>query len=395
MVVLLLFSVILTLCLPIISIPLNFIGMIITDGKIRKCYGTLFALSLAIMAFIWVPNESSDLYRYHQQMQVMKGQDLGFYLSSAKEAFEPAHHLIKYAVAQTGNYALLQFLGVLLCFFGMTWLACDYAETKKMKKTSFVLSLVYMLVANGFMYYASAIWCYLAIICIAIGLYLNFFKRKKYLQYVFFALAACLHIGTLYVVIFAILFSNMKIFREVKLPLMVTVSIFTLLFSTIIQTIGNMLGSETAIGAVILDMYDEYFINSDKFNNLHEGWNLYLPLFNSIVGLVVGLMQSKNKSLSEYSSVIVYLSIFTIVTMLTAGVFLRFGLLVVIAASPLLIETFETLNKKHLLLAFYAVIIILSCMQAYRSCAKMEESGLAKRIGDNLTSGIGIIFKES
>lgn len=393
MVVILFCSVVLTFCLPIISIPLNFIGLVLSKGKIRKCYGVLFALSLATMAYIWIPNESSDLYRYHQQMQIMNGHDLGFYLSSTKEAFEPAHHLIKYIVAQTGNYGLLQFLGVFLCYFGITWLACDYAEIKKMKRVNFALVLFYVLVANGFIYYASAIWCYLAIICLAIGLYLHFFKGKKYLQYAFFILAACLHIGTLYVVVFTMVFNGWKIFREVKLPLLVAVFIFSIMFGTILSTIGNMLGSDSAIGAVIAEMYEEYFVNGDQFKNLHEGWNLYLPLLNSILGLVVGVWQSKNEKLHEYSSVIAYLSVFVVATMLTAGVFLRFGLLIVIAASPLLIETLETISSKRLLLVFYATIVLLSCSQAYRSCAKIEESGLTRRISDNLTSGMVVVLK--
>lgn len=393
MVVILFCSIILTFCLPIISIPLNFIGIILSSGKTRKCYCILFALSLATLAYIWIPNESSDLYRYHQQMELMNGHDLGFFLSSAKEAFEPAHHLIKYIVAQTGNYGLLQFIGVFLCYFGITWLACDYAEMKTMKRSSFTLILFYALVANGFIYYASAIWCYLAIICIAIGLYLQFFKEKKYLQYVFFILAACLHIGTLYVVAFTILLSSWKIFRKMKISILIAVFIFALVFGTTLSYIGNILGPESALGTVITEMYDEYFVNGNQFRNLHEGWNLYLPLLNSIVGVVAGLCQSKNKNLHEYSSIIAYLSVFIAATMLTAGVFLRFGLLIAIATSPLLIETLETINSKRLQLIFYVTIILLSCSQAYRSCAKMDESGLSRKIGDNLTSGMIVVLK--
>lgn len=393
MVVILFFSVILTLCLPIVSIPLNFFGIIFSRGKVRKCYGLLFALSLAIMAFVWVPNESSDLFRYYQQMQEMEGRDFGLFLGSAKEAFEPIHHLLKYMVAQTGNFALLQFIGVLLCYFGMVWLACDYAEIKKMKNFTFALSLVFMLVANGFIYYASAIWCYLAIVCMAIGLYLQFFREKKYLQYFFFILAACSHIGALYVVVIVVLFGGLKIFREVRLPLLVTVFIISLMSGAILSVIGNMLGTGSAIGAAIVGMHNDYFVNGDQFKTLHEGWNLYLPFADSIVGLVVGLWQSKNKTLHKYSSVVTYLSVFTIATILTAGVFLRFGLLIAIVASPLLIETFETVNNKRVLLVLYMTIIVLSCLQAYRSCVKMEESGLTKRIDESLTDSMITIFK--
>ena len=395
MVMVLLCSAVLTFLLPILSIPLNFVGMIITTGKIRKCYGFLFALSLALMAYIWVPGETSDLFRYHQQMRMMSGQDLWYYGDATKEVFEPVHHLFNYLVAQTGNPNLLQFFGVLLSYYGITWLICDYVETRKTKKTTFALVLLYMIVANGYIYFASSFWCFLAMICIVIGMYLRYFKNKKYLQLVFYALAAGLHIGTLYVIIFVLLFGALRSFKKVRIPILIAVFMGSLVFGAVLLWLSETYGSNFEFLAVIGQMYDDYFVNDAQFKTLHKGWNLLLPFINCVICALAAIWQSKNENFCRYGSLVAYLAIFIMATMLSAGVFLRFGFFIVISSAPILIEVLERIDNIRLSWAFSAAMLILSFAQIYMSCIKIESSGLSEQLDDYVISNmIDVINKE-
>ena len=107
----------LTFAFPILSTPFSLLGMIFAKGKIRKAYAFLFALSLALLAYMWTPDASADLHTHHQQMMRLADFDFEQLRLYIQANLEPVQYIIKFVVAQTGTNDLLQFI-IILSYFG-------------------------------------------------------------------------------------------------------------------------------------------------------------------------------------------------------------------------------------------------------------------------------------
>lgn len=387
------FMVVFTMAFPILAVPLNLFGIIFFKGKIRKCYGLLLAISLAVMAYIWVPNQATDLYRHHQELGFLTDFDVGQLGVYVKSSLEPVQYLVKFIVAQTGNFNLLQFLVILCGYFELFWLISDFAELKNIKNSRFLLLLVYAFTSVRFINFASGLWCNFAIINIAVGVYLEFFKKTKYLQYLFYILAAALHIGSLYVVFLVLFLKNMKMFRKVRFSVLITMFLIISSFGGIVLVINNIFGTDFALVTMLNRLYDGYFVNGDQFESLHTGWNLALPLINMLICLLLGFRHLNKKNMEGYDSFLVYLSVCILATLINAGVFVRYGFLMAILALPLINNFLEETKNKRLIFLLTVMILSMSSLQFYRSCSQINSVGLDRQITSNVANNIFYIME--
>ena len=260
---------ILSVFFPVPSILISFIGVIVTAGALRKCYALLVAVSLAIVAYIWNPSASMDLFRYHAEIKTLFNASHQKIFSIIAHNLEPAHYYIEYLVAQARNVNLLQFIVVLLGYFELFWMICDYSDIKKAKRSTFAVMLVYAISAVSFINYASGLWCNFAIINLALAIYFQYFKKTKRIQYLFYIFAALLHTGTIYILLLALLFSKVRFFRKTRLSAICILSVAIFCIGGIIAIINNLFGSEAAVVSIINKMYDGYFTYGSQFKSLH------------------------------------------------------------------------------------------------------------------------------
>ena len=383
------FCVILTVVFPLIALPLNFVGVIVAKSKMRKFFAFLLAFSLAILAYIWIPDSTMDLYRHHQQLGLFTDFDFSQMGVLIRANLEPLQYLIKFFVSQTGNYNLLQFLIVLCGYFELFWIVCDYCQIKNARRSTFLLVLLFAFSGVRFIDFASGLWCNFAIINIAMGVYLEYFRNTKWIQYIFYLVAACLHTGTVYVVVLTILLSKFRLFKKQRLSTLLLCFLVILSIGGIVAFMNNLLGTESTIVSMFNRMYDSYFVNGEQYNELHSGWSLAFAIGNMLLSFVLSIWHyRKNKMNDTYSSLVMYLSVCIFATTLIAGVFMRYGFLLVILSVPLMVDYLIMMKSKRLRIAFISIIMILVVAQLSRSFAQMESAGLTRQISTSVTSSI-------
>lgn len=387
-IVLLFFSFCLTVFLPLISFPVVILGMILSKGTIRKCYGFLLALALATVAFIWVPDQTMDLYRHHQQVATLTDFNFVQLGSYIKSTMEPACYLIEFFVAQIGKYSFLQFLVVLLGYSVLFWMVCDYTEKKGISRGLFSILLLYSFTSVQFLNFASGLWFNLAIILVALGVYVFFFRKTKYLQYFLYLLAMCLHIGSLYLIIPIVLFSTVRMFKTSRFSILILVLLMSLSFGGVIVLFSRLFGSDSTMTMIMNDKYNSYFLNGGRFEGLHTGWSLYLPMINAIICFVLSIWCLRKKLISDYGSFAAYTSIFIFGSMFSAGIFVRYGFLAAILALPVVAEFFfRNKNKKFFL--FVALFLMMQIsMQATKSLLQVKSVGLIDQLKNDVTNSI-------
>jgi len=382
-------STVLTLVFPVLASVFNFFGMILMNGKARKYYAFLFAFSLAVIAYVWIPDSSMDLYRHHYDVGLLTGfnvEKLGVFI---KANLEPLHYLIKFVVGQTGNYNLLQFIVVLIGYFGLFWMICDLAEIKKCKRAVFSLICLYAFSVIRFIDFASGLWFNLSIITIALGVYLSYYRETKWMQYVMYAMAACIHVGTIYAIVLIIIMSKLRLFKRIRLSVVLMTFLVMLSFGGIVLLINNVFGSEFQLVGILNRMYDGYFVNGLQFEELHTGWSLSLSVANMVLCLILGIWHYKKiKVMRDYDCLLIYFTVSVMATIVGAGVFIRFRSLSVMLALPLIISYLRDVKSKGAGLILVLAIVVLTSIQLYRSFVQAQSTGLMQRMNVNITRSV-------
>ena len=378
----------LTFVFPIPMIPLEVIGIIFERGKTRKFFGCLLAFSLAVIAYNWVPSESMDLYRHHQQTLSMANFDFEYLGALVAKNLKPLQYLIEFIVAQTGNYNLLQFIVAFCGYFEIFWLVCDLAEMKKIKRGPFTILMIYATLTLNYIGFISGLWFYLAVINVALSIYLSHFRKTKRLHLLFLVASACLHAGMLYMLLILLAFRKIKLFKKVNLPTMLIVIIAAMSFGVVLTLLQNLLGSEIAILDVASDKYENYFVNGAQYDSLHSGWNLITSILSILLGLFLGFWEQKRGKERDYGSFLVYFTIYILATILSATVFVRYGFLVILLSLPLVADywakTFD--RDKKLLLTLWILAVIIP--RFYASVHQAMICGINDVIINNATSSI-------
>ncbi|MBQ6486906.1 EpsG family protein [Candidatus Saccharibacteria bacterium] len=380
-------NIILTILFPILSIPVSIVFMIINKGKARKWHGLLFALSMAILAYIWEPGESMDLYRHHQQLSILSGGNTNQLWLYITHSLEPIHYLIKYFVAQIGNYDLLQFLLVFIGYAEITWLICDLSEVKMVSRKIFTILLLYAVLGLNFIGFASGLWFYAATINTVLGIYLYYFRKTKYCHYLFFIIAPLLHMGTIYMILAMIAFSIFPFFKKIRIHRLIIVATIAFLFGTITTIVSKIFGTDSIVATLLNGKFTEYFVNGSQFDYLHTGWNLYLPIANTVLSMILAIWHSKKYESDNnyFSSFVAYMAVFIFATILNAGVFVRYGFFIIMMNLPLIADYLQYSKNKKRILLLLTTIAILTGTRGYFSLRQIDSAGLYNRITLNTT----------
>lgn len=390
--VVLLLAFVFTLTLPILSIPFSFVGMIFGEGKIRKVYAFLLAFSLAIVAYTWVPDSTMDLYRHHLQVSALKEFNTGQLWSYIGDNLEPLHYFTKYFVAQLGDRDLLQFFVVLIGYFELFWVVCDYFNCKKTKTSVILFTTIYIVTALNYIGFISGLWFYLAAINTVLAIYLSYFKRTKFVHYLLYLVAACLHVGAVYIIVVVLLFSKVAFFKKLKLSTMTLVALVALSFGAIVSLSNSIFGVDFVLSKIMNRMYENYFINGSQFDALHSGIYLYVSLATVVMSAFLAVWYYRKTDKSEYGAFLAYLSVYILITMLNAGVFIRYAFLATALTLPMVVGFLEKASGKKLRICIIASLMALIVLHCRNSVSQMERVGLVKQVKSNVTNSVfGIV----
>lgn len=376
----------LTILFPIIACPVNFLCMILLE-KHRKYYACLLAFSIAIFSYVWVPASNFDLYRHHLELQHLTDFNTTNYVDYLLKSFEFTHYSIKYLVAQTNNFNLLQFLIVFIGYYEIFWIVCDYSASKKASKLFFTLVLLYASTSIRFIDFASGLWFNFASINIALGAYLQFVKKKKIIPIILYLLAAGTHISTISILLMILLTSKTKLFSKIHV-------VPTILLVSLVLSIGlilPILGSNGGLFGILYKMYNSYFIARGD-EAVVVGFRLYIALANIVFTLLVAI-RSKGLLSKKYIATVYYLSILTSALILQATIFIRFVFPIILISIPLLIEylIIKKKNKHNEYPYFLIVLTAFIIIRLYLSISQAYAAGLIECINTNLLNNIFVL----
>lgn len=294
----------LTILLPIVSIPFSFI-MIPFDYKNRKHYMIQNSVGLAFFAYCWNPSKTADLYVWQQISSQLSILDFKSFFQYMISGSEPLNNLLKYIAGLTGNYALLQFIVVLIGFLLLNNLIYHvYRDTGKDKPLSFFVIYSFLLASLLYVHFISGLFYMLAAIVFANGVY-YIYNNKKILGIVLTLASFLIHSSMAFPILLFIIFYLSK--SKLKIKNIILYIILALSIGYIIPALLTYLNHP--IFSDIKAMYDGYFLN-DRYNAINSGlffWFNLISLFPIIYLLIFG--KKDFNSMSKYGVVIILSSV--------------------------------------------------------------------------------------
>lgn len=379
-------AILLTFFFPILTLPITVFSFI-TAARYRKLFGVIIAFQLALIAYIWIPSENMDLYRWHESVKYFtvhhKIDDL---LKVISEQLEPLNYLSKYLCARIGNKNLLQFSITFTTYSEMLWILSDYSENKKLKVRTVFICTAIILLSKEYIGLISGLFFNFATTTFVLGYYLERYKNKKTLAIILYICAICIHISTLYLVVLYI-YSVLRKDKMTKIELgIVALSFF------IVGPILEALSSFGFVFQYIFRMYDAYFLHGDQFDSLHSGTNLISSIMRLILCYIVYYSTRKQFSEKEKNCKLPLLLLLTLPALiLQSGVFVRFPFVAELIIIPRMVEFFNRKTTSNMALVHIFTIFLIAFL-ARKQIGSISNSGIVEQIKDNAATPVYIIF---
>ncbi len=386
--IILFFSIIITIFLPLPSIILNILCFIVSK-KYKKYHGVILAFSLACTAYIWNPSAKMDLYRWHLAMDSMKNYSFKNIIELFKINFEFFNYYIIFIINKLNNNNLLQAFVSFIGYSEILWMLADYQKEKKINDFSFTLTTVLILISLDYIGFISGLWFNLAIINFALGVYLRFFKEKKYIPWFLFIFSILTHISTIFILFMFMLCNLTK--KRVTIKILITVFLAFILIDPIITALNSTFNNE--IIHIVYRMYFSYFINGNQFASLHNGSNIISAIARILLCIIIAYKSTKNEGISpKYIKFILLTSTAVYAILFNATVFVRFAFFIQLASIPMIMSYFTTIDSKKqinkakmstILLAFLIISIMI-----YRQNNSINNSNLKEDFNSNIVNSV-------
>lgn len=383
-VIFLIISITLTVFLPIVSLMINLVNFVLIK-KERKIYAFLLALSLGLIAYIWEPTITSDLYRHQLEMKSFYYSGFSAVIARINTELEPLNYIIKYIIAKTNNYNLLQAFISFVGYFEILWIISDYSKKKETKLSAVAIITIFIILSLKYISFISGLWFNISIINFALGVYLEYTKKAKQIHWIFYIIAISLHISTVYLLI---LLLAVKLSKSINLKkITITAFIVSLLLGPMITLLNKHI--DLYFIHYIYKLYNSYFIMGDRFDYLHSGTNLIFSILRLIITLIIIYKEKEN--LKKYNKKYVMLILITSASisaiLFSAKIYIRFIYFVQLISIPILLDYFsKKLDKQQLAIS---ITVILFCgtllIPQYN---QMKANKLFKCIEHNLSHNI-------
>ncbi|MCR5223582.1 MAG: EpsG family protein [Bacilli bacterium] len=249
--------------LPIISLSISLIAMVISKKKHR--YAIFVALSLAAIAYLYVPGSSDDLYR--NQLVAYKlfySSDL-YIFNRLLTDIEKIPIIINMLVLKMGKINLLQFIVTFISYFNILYVV--NREYKKENGTiSYVIVLLFTIASFSYLSIVSNLWFMLASTLLSIGIIKYLKDDNIVVGVVFMILSLFTHSSMIFPIgMFIIYIINGKKFSfKLSIALFVIFSMIGVILNYLVLKYNNIFINE------LYRYYIPYFEDTSFANSMHS-----------------------------------------------------------------------------------------------------------------------------
>lgn len=350
---------------PMISSLLVISGLLY-DEKRNLLYSSLLAFIFAIFAYYYIPNVSEDLYYHLHTISYIRdtfsnGKIITFDLN------EPITLGIKYIIALTNNYNLLQFVVGFISFFIIFYISTSlmYNENRGIK----LIVFIFVLSTFNYLTVISNLFCTLALLVFCLGIYREYFLNKgDFFNIIIYVASILIHNS----VIFPI--SIWLIFKIFKNKINLKSIFFTLTLIILLPFIMNILSnwSDNIIIKQLCDFYNGYFVNQGDFKELHTKATIVIYLLKLVPFLYAYYFIKDKNNISTGDSFILLFTISIVIMNLYTTFAIRFIPIVIIIGISVIIKFFHEEGLKFNKMLLLMMCILLSAGLFYYQYKKID-----------------------
>lgn len=378
--------------LPLLSIPVTFIGYI-KDNKHTVLYSLFLALGFGILAYYFQPPVRFDLFRHHLAIESMSPMTSVQLKKLLLNSYEPLALVISYFISTLRNVDLLQFSVVTAGYWMLLYMLRDYAKRNSIKTYALVLTAVFVLSSFPLVNFMSGIWNYLAMIIFCFAFYLEGKNQNnKPLAYALYAITPLIHTSMFLPISLLILFKLCSERFNKKLLFCIVIILMSL---PLIHPVVSALSGIT-IFSQLEPMYQAYFTSGARFNYLYGGSVLIMDLLKVALYLSVAVFTYKNaKDNTKRSSSFLFLMLATILAFAPTSIALmRFVLIVQLIGFMILMEYLSSRNTRLKVFTISAMIGLSVVFASYQYFS-LKNLDYGNLIPYKLLTNVAQIFRKS
>ena len=292
---------------------------------------SLFALSFATISFYIDPPFEYDLYRHFEEVDRIRQGGMHYLLNDSIYRSQLGTVLLYYLISLQPNNHFLPFVSVLIVYLILTYMITDHVSNNRLSSNTVFICLTVHFALSDITWTISMIRQPLACAICALAIYLDIIKRKKMSIFVY-ALGVSVHPGMVGVILVRLAF-NFRRMRKVCAVIFLIWGLFAVSIGRILQNspfywgryFGGMLSVYTGTLSAVADL---------RF--------LMLKMLMIITILIILLRRSKHTNIliradryHEYEQIYILISCFTIGSIVSHQIFLRYVMLISFLFIPL------------------------------------------------------------
>ena len=342
------------LCLFIIFIK-------IYNGNYKSLKKTLniYIVLLAIMGFLFVPSESSDLYSIIPIVKSYGNKSLSYiFTNSVIQSSTPLSVLYYYIFGKIGIMSLLPCITSIIVYNNIFYIIRDYSEKNKISNKAIALTLLFLMSSGFFIDVISNIRTLFAYSLLSRTVYDELHNGKKIIKSLPCYIAAILiHSSIVGILLLRFLYyflfeNNNKIYKKIFYCMLMAI-LYVFISKYIISSFAQF----------------EHYVH--KENGYFYIWE-FIKIIIMIFGMSIILHRIKDKKTKYFNIIII---IFTIIIMCFGefNIFLRFNYFNILIMIPLLLDYFNPLylsGKKSIIFVISIIMLLISCTRGHLSSLK-------------------------
>lgn len=227
------------------------------DIKKTKRILVIYVILLGIMAYFYVPSETSDLSRHFYSLKFYSEMPLNDFISFILKKSSPLSIIYLRIIGKLGNEHLLPCITSTIHYSILFKMYMDFIKKYEIKSKYMALGFIILMISGKFLGLISGIRNGLAFIFAEYAIYIDFFKNEKISKTAYlYIIAALIHTAAIIPFILRIIYymfeKNKNLLAKVKD--IIIISIFILLF----MKYGNFIVEE-AIGKGAYYLYQQNY----------------------------------------------------------------------------------------------------------------------------------------
>lgn len=343
---------IITIIFPILGVFFSTLGLIFSE-KNKTIYSILISISLATLAYLYIPPYTDDLYRHHITLLTYTNMNFGDFFSLLSSDFEKIPLLFYFIISKFNRVNLLQFT---VTFF--TYCNIFYLINKFYKKgdSIFKYFIILMFTFFSFAYLGiiSNLWFMLASSIFCIGIYKDYVENNNKSAILYYILALFTHSSIIFSLSMLMLFKFFK--HKISLKLIIILVIGFSSMGIILKYLSS--NYDIAVFKLLYEYYVPYFENTKFIEDMHP-LKLMIIYLIKITPYILIYIFNKNLRNNQLNKISIYFSIIVLVLYGFSSFSVRFIPIVQLSGIPLLSSSFEEIKKGKRYNMFFILLIII------------------------------------